>query len=365
MKILYDGAIFGNQASGGINRYFAGLVSNLPDEFVPVVTTFNIRQTNWPSHPNLRVYKGLLFPPERLARRLGRYYFRALMPLLKPQLIHPTYYSTLGVKRLNSYGCPSVLTVYDFIHDIFDPWFGQQQLDARIQNQAIADADAILCISHHTRADLLNRFPQFESKVHVTHLASELTFAMTQGKEPVPDAPYFLFVGARPPYKNFDGLARAFARLATLAPDAKLVVVGAPFTPAERALLSELNIENRVESQQNISDTQLARLYRHSLALVYPSHYEGFGIPPLEAMACETLVIAANNSSIPEVVGDAALLFDSRNTDELAGLMEAVWRGEINREELIERGRQCAAQFSWGQTATQTAAIYRALVERN
>ena len=360
MKILYDGAIFGNQAAGGINRYFAELISHLPAEFAPILTTYKTHPTNWPSHPNLRVYKGALFPPQRVARRLGRYYFRALTPLLKPQIVHPTYYSTMAVKRLNSYGCPSVLTVYDFIHDLFDPWFSHQHLDAQIQNQAIADADAILCISHHTCADLLNRFPQFENKTTVTHLASDISFALTQNDEPAPDAPYFLFVGARPPYKNFDGLARAFARVAQNAPpDLRLVVVGAPFTDGEKQLLDQLKILWRVEARQNISDAQLARLYHRALAFVYPSHYEGFGIPPLEAMTCQTVVIAANNSSIPEVVGDAALLFDSKNMDELAGLMESVWRGEIDRAALIERGRQRAAQFSWGQTAAQTATVYR------
>ncbi len=362
MKILYDGTMFANQAAGGINRYFANIISRFPSEFEPALLTFNVRAHNWPVHPKLRIYQAPLFAPDRVARLLGRYYFRAAARQFKPDIVHPTYYYSLGVRRLNSYGCPSVVTVYDFIHDILAPAPAVQQLEVSSQAQAIADADAILCISNHTKSDLLERFPNYESKVHVTPLASDIHFSMTQGEEPIPDRPYFFFVGSRPSYKNFEGLARAFARLAQSDPEVCLAVVGTPFTPTENKLFDELKITARVQPWGIVSDAHLARLYRHSLALVYPSFYEGFGIPPLEAMACETVVIAANNSSIPEVTGDAALLFDAAKTDELFDLLRTVARGEANRADIIAKGRARAAQFSWERTAQQTAEVYRSLL---
>lgn len=362
MKILYDGTIYVNQKAGGINRYFANIISHLSSEFEPALLTFNVRENNWPVHPNLRIFKAPLFTPDRVARRLGRYYFRAAARQFKPDIVHPTYYYSLGMRRLNSYGCPSVITVYDFIHDIFAPLAAIQQHEVRSQSQAISDADAVLCISHHTRADLLTRFPNFESKVHVIPLASEIDFSMSHGEEPVPEHPYFLFVGNRASYKNFDGLTRAFARLAQSAPEICLYVVGAPFTKSESFLFDELKISPSVRNLGFASDSHLARLYRYSLALVYPSFYEGFGIPPLEAMACETVVIAANNSSIPEVTGDAALLFDAGNLDELNDRLKAVWQGNINRADLISKGRARASEFSWQRTSEQTAAVYRALL---
>lgn len=361
MKILYDGTAFTNQGAGGINRYFANLISRFPAEFEPALLTFNVRAHNWPVHPNLRIYKAPLFTPDRVARRLGRYYFRAAARQFKPDIVHPTYYYSLGMRRLNSYSCPSVITVYDFIHDILAPSPAIQQLEVASQNQAIADADAILCISNHTKSDLLERFPHYESKVHVIPLASEIDLSMTHGNENVPDRPYFLFVGSRPSYKNFEGLTRAFAHLAQSDPEICLAVVGKPFTQVENKLFEDLKISSRVQCCGIVSDTHLARLYRHSLALVYPSFYEGFGIPPLEAMACETVVIAANNSSIPEVTGDAALLFDATDISELADLLRAVAHGDIDRSELIDKGRTRAAQFSWERTAKQTADVYRSL----
>lgn len=361
MKILYDGAIYAAQNTGGVNRYFANIISRLPASFEPALTTFDIRSHQWPNHPNLQVYKAPSFPPRLLARRLGRYYFRSLAERLNPDIVHPTYHVSLDKRRLNSYGCPSVITVYDFVHDIFAPVPEVQQREITAQAQAIADADAILCISHNTKRDLLTRFPTAESKIRVIHLASEIELSMAQGSEPIPQQPYFLFVGSRASYKNFDGLVRAFARIAVSNSAIRLAIVGAPLTSTEQELLSELKIAEHILTFGYVTDFHLAKLYHHSLAFVYPSFYEGFGIPLLEAMACETVVIAADNSSIPEVTGGAALLFDTGNNDELTDIMRAVEKGQVNRESLIAGSRTRAAQFSWERTSAQTVEVYRSL----
>lgn len=361
MKILYEGYIYSAQSAGGINRYFERVISLLPAQYQPTILALHVRPDNWPTHPNLQVVRAPFFSPERLARRLARHYFQLRAAQLQPDLVHPTYFQSLSLKPINSYGCPSVFTVYDFIMDIFADQIDPSRAEVEKQKAAILAADALLCISHNTKRDLLERFPHLEPRVTVTPLAGDLDISLSYGAEPVPARPYFLFVGSRTRYKNFDGLLRAFAPLAQNGADLALAVMGDAFSADENQLIEELELTKHVENWGRLRDAHLAKMYRCALALVYPSFYEGFGIPPLEAMNCQTLVIAANNSSIPEVTGDAALLFDAAKTDELFDRLRAVWHGEVDRAALIEKGRARAAQFSWERTAEQTAAVYRAL----
>ncbi|MCA1817685.1 MAG: GDP-mannose 4,6-dehydratase, partial [Acidobacteria bacterium] len=147
-----------------------------------------------------------------------------------------------------------------------------------------------------------------------------------------------MYVGSRSSYKNFDALLRAFAKIAPARDDLSLCVVGSPFREDERKLIAALRLGGRVGHLGYANDSHLAKLYRCSLALVYPSLYEGFGIPPLEAMACGTLAVVANTSSLPEVVGDAGVLFDPRREDELADALLAIVDGRILAELLLAKG---------------------------
>ncbi len=362
MKILYDGDIYNWQRVGGINRYFEGIISHLPLDCEPLLLTRKVWPSNWPSHPNLKIYRGPSFEPDRLSRRLTRHYFQALSSALRPDIVHPTYYYSLAMRKPDAYGCPSVVTVYDFILDLFSDQLNPKRDTVAVQREMILAASAIVCISNHTRNDLLNRFPQLESRTTVTHLAGDLDIALSYGPEAVPERPYFLFVGSRALYKNFDGLLRALAKIALKHSDFALAVCGLPFNELENTLIAELQLGTHIQHLGRVADPHLAKLYRCSLAFVYPSFYEGFGIPPLEAMNCETVVIAANTSSIPEVTGDAALLFDPHQPDELADLLSSVLQGQINREDLILRGRNQARLFNWQRTSQQTAEVYRNLM---
>jgi glycosyltransferase involved in cell wall biosynthesis len=143
-----------------------------------------------------------------------------------------------------------------------------------------------------------------------------------------------------------------------------LCVVGAPFNEREEKLILDLKLSDAIEQYGYVTDAHLAKLYRCSRAFVYPSFYEGFGIPPLEAMACGTAVIASNRSSIPEVVGDAGVLFDPASSDELADILPGLHGDEGLREQLIARGYERAKSFSWEKTAAQTVEIYRSLANR-
>lgn len=364
MRILYDGQIYAAQKAGGINRYFANLINKLPAEINPVITTCKKRALNYPQHPNLKThfYQRFGFRPGCVSFWLEKYYFRTIAALGNFNLVHPTYYSMLTRQEFDYFKYPIVLTVYDTIHEIFAEQMDPKGMHIEAKRKAITAAQAIICISENTKQDLLTRYSVPEDKVTVTHLASEIDESLIHGSEPVPNRPYFLYVGSRNAnYKNFDRLLFALAKAVSVRPDTALCVVGSPFNEAENKLIAELNLQEKIEHYQFTSDRHLAQLYHHSVAFVYPSLYEGFGIPPLEAMSCKTAVIAANCSSIPEVVGDGGILFDPKSTEELTDSLLMLLDCPAKRDRLIEKGYQRSKLFSWDKTAAQTLDVYRSV----
>jgi len=363
MRTLYDGKIYIMQQNGGINRYFANLISRLPTSFTPILTSCQPREFNYPVHQNLKTffYKRFGFYPGRVSHWLEKYYFRAVTTLSSPNVIHPTYYSLLTREEINKYRFPVVLTVWDMIHERFSEQIDPMGHQAEEKRKAIHAAQAIICISENTKKDLLERYSLPENRITVTHLASEIDASLSHGLEPVPSRPYYLYVGSRASYKNFDGLLAAFAKAVSQRPDMALCVVGSPFNQTEEKLIADLKLTEHIKHYGNASDRHLAKLYRCSVAFVYPSLYEGFGIPPLEAMSCGTVVVACNCSSIPEVVGDAGLLFNPGATGDLADILLFLLDNPTERDRLIAKGHQRSQMFSWDKTVAQTVDVYRSV----
>lgn len=360
MRILYDGQIYAEQPAGGVNRYFANIISRLPADVTPALTTCETRNVNYPSHPNLKTffYQRWGFRPTRFCYWLEKHYFRAVSTFNQFDLIHPTYYSSLTRQELSRQKLPIVLTVWDMIHEVFYP--GHPHIE--LKRKAVSEAQAIICISENTKKDLLHYYSIPEEKISVTYLASEIDANFADSDQPVSNQPYFLYVGSRRSYKNFDGLLAAFAKVVSVHPEIMLCVVGYPFEATELAQITDMKLTENIQHYQFPDDAHLAKLYRGSVAFIYPSKYEGFGIPPLEAMSCGTAVIAANSSSIPEVVGDGGLLFNPHSIPDLVDRMLFLIEHPTERDRLIEKGTERAKKFSWKKTASQTLEIYRSVV---
>lgn len=230
-------------------------------------------------------------------------------------------------------------------------------------------ADAILTISEASRRDLVRTLGMPDAKIHVTLLASNEPATPLPGE--VVDAvltrvgatpPYLLYVGALHPRKNLPRVLEAFARVRDEAPEARLVVVGPPSWGASDVLKQVLaRTGDGVTFTGFVSDADLQALYQGAHALVFPSLYEGFGLPPLEAMGHGTPVITSNVSSLPEVVGDAALLVDPLSVDAIADAMRRVLGDAELRADLARRGRERSRVFSWEATARGTLEVYRAV----
>jgi glycosyltransferase involved in cell wall biosynthesis len=199
--------------------------------------------------------------------------------------------------------------------------------------------------------------------VHLGHSLSvdEGAAALPPASLPGGPQPFILYVGDRQAYKNFAGFIQAYARSPRLRRQFRVVAFGGrPLTHAEQRLLTDLAIAQRV-LQVSGSDELLAAHYRAAQLFVCPSRYEGFGLPPLEAMAHGCPVACSHGGSLAEVVGEAGELFDPENLDSIVAALERVAYDDGRRADLIARGHAQAAQFSWPRCATQTSEVYRQL----
>jgi glycosyltransferase involved in cell wall biosynthesis len=179
------------------------------------------------------------------------------------------------------------------------------------------------------------------------------------------ERPYILYVGALESRKNLPRLLEAYARLRKWSARWKLVIVGArkwKFTPIFEAV-QRLGLEPHVHFTDYVADEDLPALYRGAELFAFPSLYEGFGLPVLEAMACGTPVVTSNRSSLPEVAGDAALLVDPLDVEAIAGAMQRVLADEALAAGLREIGLARAAQFTWERTARETVAVYKKAID--
>ncbi len=230
----------------------------------------------------------------------------------------------------------------------------------RQKAECIARADRILTISNKTREDLRELFDVASDKIDVVPLAIDPD-PFRNGAAPArPERPFFLQVGGRQKHKNFDRLLKAFA-LFSRRDAMDLVCAGEVWEPEEVDQIQRLGLTDRVRLVRKPSTQELIGLYRTAEALIYPSLYEGFGLPPLEAMAAGTPVAASWGGSIPEVVGEAARLFDPTAVESIADALEALREPRV-LSALRAAGDRRVKLFTWDRTADETIAVYQRLL---
>jgi glycosyltransferase involved in cell wall biosynthesis len=366
MKIVYDAQVFVEQEYGGISRYICALASHLsrlPDMEVKIVAPLHINAYLRALSRDIAVgrYVPRLPKTARLIRTLGTALCTPVASLIHPDLVHETYYAEQALCRAK---VPHVLTVYDMIEERFPESFPLGYPLARRKRCAVNRADHIFCISENTRRDLLDTYKFPEDRVSVTYLGYDaLVPSSLSAQDLVGGSPYIFFVAGRHGYKNFEGLIRAYAASAWLQGGFRIVCFGGgTFSAEEQTLMAELGLTSAQVEHVAGGDDRLAALYQGAAALVYPSKYEGFGIPPLEAMSLDCPVICSQTSSIPEVVGQAGEYFDPNDIDSIRVSMERVLQSTERRDELVSLGRVRRELFTWERCAQQTADIYRRLV---
>ena len=281
-------------------------------------------------------------------------------------------------------GVPTVLTCYDLIPLVCPQYYSllQRLVSWLAHTLALETADRVLAISQATRADLIHHFHLDSQRVVVTWLAPDPAFRpqplerviALRARLHLPEQ-YALYLGSNKPHKNLVCLVKAW-RISNLSrpartcggqspiSDFKLVIAGHWDSryPEAMRLAEELDLRDQVIFAGPVAEGDLPALYSGAALFVFPSLYEGFGLPVLEAMACGVPVVCSNTSSLPEVAGDAALLADPSDVDALAVTMSQALASEELRQEMRQKGRVQAAKFSWEQTARETLAVYKQVI---
>jgi glycosyltransferase involved in cell wall biosynthesis len=367
MKILFDHQIFYMQQYGGISRYFYEIANRIAEAEGNKVEIFAPLYVNEYFRNDCMVRpQGIKIP---LLPRSGRVMAAVNTAISQLRvrsrgdvdIYHETYYSMADC-------CPRkakrVITVYDMIHEKFAESFPQRDRTREIKAHAIRRADHVICISENTRRDLIELVGIPEEKTSVVYLGYSLAMGGDATKPVVGEKPYILYVGQRGWYKNFESLMRAYASSALLKNGFSLVCFGGgAFTARERALMESLKITSSQVMHLSGGDDILAGLYAGAVVFVYPSLYEGFGIPPLEAMSFGCPVVCANTSSLPEVVGDSAELFNPADEADMCKALERVVTSTERANFLIERGRERCKQFSWEKCASETLDVYKRVLQ--
>lgn len=364
MKVLFDPQIFSMQKYGGISRYFARMAEHMLEmgENVSIAAGYHINYYLKESSPELVKGKYLEKYPSRgirAFRKLNSCTGSLRSVFSNPDLIHETYFSSQPTIKSKK---PVFVTVHDMIQELYPDQFSTKELVTEQKKAALQRADHIFSISHHTKKDLCSLFDIDSEKVSVVHLAAdkpmELGPLATKSEKP-----FLLYVGLRSGYKNFLNFLRAFANSPKLKSELNIYAFGGGgFDKKEKELIQSLGLSPNQVVQGRGEDLELATLYTQARAFIYPSLYEGFGIPPLEAMSYGCPVLSSHTSSLPEVVGDAGLTFDPLDLEEMTHQLEKIVFDEQTRNKMISLGYQRVQQFSWEKTTRQTLDIYKNVV---
>lgn len=370
MKLLIDDEIFYRQRFGGISKIFYEIIKRVKKDNSVELDFKNLYSENdlllSLQIPQIKPYlRNSNFPLKgKIVRGVNHFISHKrvndALRIIKPDIFHPTFYSNYYFDALKSNSKTKlVFTVHDLIHEKFGENNHYKDL-AKKKKENIDRADAIIVVSENTKKDLLEVYANVNpDKIHVNYLAQSITDYKST-KTSLPNK-YVLFVGSRSFYKGFDSMLHAFARIRNQNPDLQLLCTGnESFNVEEHQKLSKLGLTNYI-TRKALSVSELRYAYENAEMFVFPSNYEGFGIPILEAFACKTPVIISNSSSLPEIAGNAALVFEKNNNEDLAMKMNLLLSNPNLKNEMIQKGIAREKEFSWDNHYQNTLAIYKSV----
>ena len=383
MKILFDAQAFDMQTHGGVSRSFVELYKHMPDN---VMATFGVRETDnvylqsldFPSagysYHNFiskrdfplkkmfyKAYYNIAYGyPSRWDKRpfLNRYYSERLIKEGNFDVFHPTYFDDYFLEILGEK--PFVLTIHDMIPELFPNYYPRNDFQIIQKSKLVSLAKHIVAVSEHTKEDLVRLLNVPEDKVTVVyHGVDEATYVPTEQNEL--NFEYLLYVGDRKFYKNFMAFCQACIPIFKKHGDLKVICTGKPFDTEEMQFFREKNVENRFVHHFVKAEQELMDLYHYAVAFVYPSAYEGFGIPILEAYKADCPVMLNRASCFPEIAGDAAVFFTIRNgkCDFGEQFEKLYYMTNDEREVLLNSQRQRMQKYSWSNSAKRLTDIYQ------
>lgn len=347
INVIYDNVVFNLQKSGGISVYWKELIERIQKD-----NSVRLRILEYPEAENNIFRKDLRFDNNQLEIlnpfpniKISRY-INPRVKDNKSSIFHSSYYRTVKASNIKN-----IVTVHDFTYEKkMNSLVGKIHIYQK--KKALENADGIICISENTKKDMLELYPDLnKKKVRVIYNGFNSNDYSYNENVLIEDT--VIFVGARKGYKNFDKAVAVVSETSNIS----LTIVGAPLEADEKSLLDKM-LPNRYQSFSHVSNEELNELYNQSICLLYLSEYEGFGIPVLEAMSAGCPVVALKKSSIPEVAGDAGILFSNFDKKSVQEAIESLRDKQEIRSEQIELGLNNAKKYSWDKCYKEVLDFY-------
>jgi len=361
MTVFYDHQAFSLQDYGGVSRIFSELVKGINERgynaHLSLLYSNNAHLKENNIAPNNIFKDSFFFKKRKIRYAVNELYNIADIRKNSFNVYHPTYYSPDLIKYVKHK--PIVVTFHDMIHEKLSEKFNELRSDVKLMEQKraiVGKASRIIAVSENTKKDVVEIYGVDPAKIKVVYLGSSFESPATV-VEVANTKPYLLYVGNRGLYKNFVPFLKAVAPLLVKNKLHFICAGGREFTNEEKEIIAGLKVEKYV-SQEPANDKKLAQLYSNALAFVFPSLYEGFGIPVLEAFSCNCPCILSNTSSLPEVAGNAAMYMDPYDDESMYDAVEKVFNNVSIRKDLAANGKMRLQNFSWDKHVDETLDLY-------
>ncbi len=372
MRVLHDYQIIVRQKIGGISRYHYELIKNINEKIDGVEASalclffrniyFREYYGRTPySYSNKAVRNSVLIINDIYT------FFKIIFASLagkKYDIVHISwynpYYARLIKKLMGKKSPKIVMTVHDLVHEMEANKNLIMKRGALAREKMLKIADAVIAISENTKKDLLHYYPWVDLKKISVIYHGFLQNKVNEACAMVLPQNYVFYVGKRSSYKNFKTFIFAMGQLKKRISDLYILCAGGgSFTKEELQYIKEYGLKDSIK-QKNMTDAELVYCYAHAKCYVYPSLYEGFGMPILEAFYYCCPVVLSDASCFPEIAGDAGVYFNGENAEDMAAKVEMVYNmSNMERAELIEKGKKRLCAFSWERAAKETVEVYK------
>ncbi len=363
IKIFFDYRIFFLQKYGGISRYFNELSNYIENSAIVAPININHYLKNNKKSISFLNLKKIPRYTVKIIEKINDYSTDYYIDKIKPSITHLTYFQNkMKIKKRGAI----IITVYDLIHEKFYESYGHTKMK-KIKQNYIDNADFIICISENTQKDLIDIYDVDPSKTSVIYLGTNENLIKNESSLELDNKyihnRYILFVGDRKRYKNFDLLLNAYANSRILKENFNLVCSGGGnFNKEEikKILSLKLNFEKVINIQA--SDNELTNLYKNSSVFVFPSKYEGFGLPALEAMRNKCPTMLSDTQVFKEIFKNNTIYFDQNHFEDLKIKLEKLLFDEITKKKMILDAYEFSKKLSWENCAVQTKKIYEKFI---